>query len=139
MKLIIAGSRNYEDYQQFKVYVDYFTQNIFPNIEIVSGNARGPDKMAIRYAVEHNLNYRIFNADWEGHGKAAGPIRNEQMANYADALLAFWDGKSRGTKHMIDIARLAELKVRVVEIKPLDVREISITKRGDNEELETPR
>jgi len=70
--------------------------------EIVSGCANGPDSAGERYAAERGLKLSRFPADWDAHGKAAGIIRNRQMGDYADALLAFWDGKSRGTKHMID-------------------------------------
>lgn len=56
----------------------------------------------------------IFKADWDKHGKAAGFKRNTEMAKYADALIAFWDGKSKGTKHMIDTAKSHNLKVRVI-------------------------
>ena len=63
------------------------------------------------------MNYPIkrFPADWENLGRGAGYVRNVQMAFYADALIAFWDGESRGTKHMIDIAKEKGLMVRVIQ------------------------
>ena len=60
---------------------------------------------------QHAVAY--FPADWDKYGKAAGFIRNEQMAQNADALVVFWDGKSRGTKNMIELAAKYKLKVRI--------------------------
>lgn len=63
------------------------------------------------WALHHDIPVKKFPADWGGLGKRAGYLRNEQMADYADALIAVWDGKSKGTKHMIDVATVKELKV----------------------------
>lgn len=112
MKVIVAGSRDFDDYESLKTYCDYILGNL-TDIEIVSGTARGADKLGERYAEERGFPVTKFPADWNKHGKKAGPIRNEQMADYADALIAFWDGESRGTKHMIDIAKANFLAVRV--------------------------
>ena len=71
------------------------------------------------YAADHNLQCELFPADWEHHGKAAGPIRNAEMAEVADALIAFWDGQSRGTKSMIDLAKRKGLQVAVVRFDML--------------------
>lgn len=84
--------------------------------EVVTGGAPGVDALAERYARELGLAVRIFRADWDLHGKLAGPIRNREMAAYGDRLLAFWDGKSKGTKDMIRAARAAGLPVKVVII-----------------------
>lgn len=117
IKVIIAGTRDFNDYAFLKKNVDYFLQGINPNneeIEIVSGNARGADKLGERYAKEHNLPVKLFPANWDKYGKRAGYLRNQEMANYADVLIAFWDEKSKGTKHMIDIAKKQGLTVIVV-------------------------
>lgn len=117
IKVIIAGTRDFNDYAFLKKNVDYFLQGINPNneeIEIVSGNARGADKLGERYAKEHNLPVKLFPANWDKYGKRAGYLRNQEMANYADVLIAFWDEKSKGTKHMIDIAKKQDLTVIVV-------------------------
>ena len=117
IKVIIAGTRDFNDYAFLKKNVDYFLQGINPNneeIEIVSGNARGADKLGERYAKEHNLPVKLFPANWDKYGKRAGYLRNQEMANYADMLIAFWDEKSKGTKHMIDIAKKQDLTVIVV-------------------------
>lgn len=117
IKVIIAGTRDFNDYAFLKKNVDYFLQGINPNneeIEIVSGNARGADKLGERYAKEHNLPVKLFPANWDKYGKRAGYLRNQEMANYADVLIAFWDEKSKGTKHMIDIAKKQGLTFIVV-------------------------
>lgn len=71
--------------------------------------------MGERYARERGFQLRRFPADWEQHGKSAGHIRNAKMADNADALIAFWDGESKGTKNMIDNARRKGLAVRVIQ------------------------
>lgn len=73
----------------------------FEITEIVSGGARGPDKHGELIAKVNNIPLRVFPADWDTHGKAAGHIRNSEMGVYADALIAVWDGKSKGTAHMV--------------------------------------
>lgn len=86
--------------------------------EIVSGAARGVDTFAIEIGDQYKIPVKTFPADWDTHGKQAGYLRNAEMAEYADALIAIWDGKSPGTKMMID---LAQKKGRPVEIYRLDI------------------
>ena len=81
---------------------------------IVCGEARGADSLGKRLAYEKGWKVLSFPADWDKHGKAAGYKRNDEMARNADALIAFWDGKSRGTKHMIDLAKKYGLQTRIV-------------------------
>lgn len=83
--------------------------------EVVSGTARGPDTVGAQWAVDQEppIPVKEFPANWNTHGKKAGYLRNKEMADYADALLAIWDGKSKGTKHMIDLASKAGLDVWV--------------------------
>ena len=76
--------------------------------------ARGADTLGEQYAKERGIPIRYFPADWQTLGKSAGYQRNVQMAQYADALVAFWDGRSKGTKHMIDTAQRFKLDIRVV-------------------------
>ncbi|MBO5996325.1 MAG: DUF2493 domain-containing protein, partial [Acetobacter sp.] len=85
------------------------------NVIIVSGHAPGADTLGEKFAADHNLQCELHPADWNRHGRAAGPIRNEKMAEVSDALIAFWDGKSRGTRSMIEIARRKGLQVAVVK------------------------
>ncbi len=114
MKIIIAGSRDFNNYELLKEKIDFLTSKISENIEIVSGNARGADALGEKYAKENNHDLKLFPADWS-IGKSAGYIRNKQMADYADALIAFWDGESKGTKMMIELAKQMNLKVKVVK------------------------
>ena len=111
MKVIIAGGREFSDYELLKSKCDYILSNQ-TEIEIVSGAARGADALGEQYASERGFLVKQFPADWS-IGKSAGHVRNKQMAQYADALIAFWDGKSKGTGHMIDLAKEQNLKVRV--------------------------
>lgn len=102
MKTIIAGCRTFKDYALLKEKLNHYrnyTGNIY---EVVSGGADGADFLGEKYAVENGIPIKHFPADWNTHGRAAGPIRNKQMADYADCLIAVWDGKSKGTKNMID-------------------------------------
>jgi hypothetical protein len=80
---------------------------------VVSGCARGVDRNGEAYAAKHGIPVALFPADWANLGKKAGMVRNCEMADYADALIAIWDGKSSGTKHMIDTAKSKGLKVYV--------------------------
>jgi len=113
IKVIIAGGRNFDDYDKLCRVCDDFLKN-YCNIEIVSGACKGADLLGEQYAKEKGHKLTQFPANWKRYGKAAGPKRNQEMANYADALIAFWDGRSNGTKNMIDLATNAGLKVKVV-------------------------
>lgn len=113
-KVIIAGGRDFNDYSRLCEHVTHLLRNQYKGIEVVSGGARGADSCGEQYAIEYNYPIKLFEAQWEEYGKSAGYRRNVEMAEYADALIAFWDGKSKGTKHMIDIAKEKGLKVRVV-------------------------
>lgn len=99
MKLIIAGTRTLEvSIYLIESIIKHF--NLDPT-EIVSGGAKGVDKAGETFAVyTDSLDVTIFQADWDKHGKAAGPIRNREMSQYADALLLIWDGESRGAANM---------------------------------------
>lgn len=113
MKVIIAGGRDFDNYDLLFQKCDKLLsrQN---EIEIVSGCAKGADKLGEKYANEKGYKIKRFPADWNLHGKSAGYIRNKEMADYADALIAFWNGQSKGTKHMIEIAKQCGLKVKVI-------------------------
>jgi len=111
-KVIIAGSRVYSDYAVLAQRCDFLLSQVSDPIEIVSGAARGADALGERYASDRNLQCTRFHADWDRLGKSAGPVRNIQMAKYADALIAFPIGKSVGTRHMISAARTHGLRVK---------------------------
>lgn len=114
MKVIIAGGRGFNDYK----FLFEKCENILSkqkDVEIVSGTARGADELGEKYAKEKGFKLKQFPADWDKYKKGAGYIRNKQMAEYADSLIAFWDGKSKGTKHMIDLAKEHNLKIRIIK------------------------
>lgn len=115
-KIIIAGGREFSDYQLLKEKVDNIISEKRKRFQIViiSGKARGADSLGERYANENAFNIMEFPADWDKYGKKAGYMRNTEMAENADALIAFWDGKSKGTKHMIDIATNKNLPIRII-------------------------
>jgi hypothetical protein len=113
MKVIIAGGRTITDYN---LVLSALRESEFIPTEIVSGMAPGVDTLAIQYATENNLPLKEFHADWNQYRRAAGPIRNRVMAEHGEALIAIWDGESRGTKNMIEEATKRGLKVYVKRI-----------------------
>lgn len=113
IKVIVAGSRGFRNYGILKGKLDLFLSQTAEPVEIVSGTAAGADLLGEQYARETGLTVKRFPADWS-LGKRAGYLRNEQMALYATHCVCFWDGKSRGTKHMIDLAIKHGLKLRIV-------------------------
>lgn len=115
MKTIIAGSRNINNVN-LKVSEAVYYSGI-KMTEIVSGTARGVDQAGELFGHKNNIPVKRFPAEWERLGRGAGYIRNSKMADYADALIAVWDGVSKGTKHMIEEARKRNLTVFVYEVK----------------------
>lgn len=110
MKTIIAGGREFRK----PLYLEDCLQDIPWEItEVVSGGARGADCAGEQYGIDSQIPIKVFPADWDKQGKAAGYIRNTEMADYAEALVAFWDGKSKGTKNMIETAAKKGLYVKV--------------------------
>ena len=106
-RVIIAGTRDFNDYQLLCDKCDAIlsAKRQDSNIIIISGTARGADRLGERYARERGYEIRQFPADWLNDEKKTGPIRNAKMADNADALIAFWDGQSRGPKNMIETAK----------------------------------
>lgn len=99
MKVIIAGSRNLNDYALLTQAMKRCGFNV---TEVVCGMATGIDTLGERWALAHNIPIKEMPANWNRDGKAAGPIRNREMAKYADAAVIIWDGKSAGTRNMVD-------------------------------------
>ncbi len=113
LKVIVAGSRSFSNYALVEhvcdnIIIGFFCEN-FPerdfflstSVIIVSGGCRGVDRIAEKYAEEKYFKFEMFKADWNKYGKQAGPIRNGEMAKYADMAVVFWDGESRGSQNMI--------------------------------------
>lgn len=113
MRTIIAGSRTVTDPAILVAAIRAASQHKLGISRVISGGARGADALGEAYARAWGLPLSIFPADWERHGIYAGRMRNDTMAKAADALLALWDGHSRGTAHMIDSARKHQLLVVV--------------------------
>ena len=114
-RVIVAGSRTFLDYDLMCRELDnlFWISPEFENrdIKIVSGMADGADTLAIRYADEHQLTKILFPANWKSYKRIAGFLRNEDMLSVATHLVVFWDGKSSGTRHMIEIARAKGITV----------------------------
>lgn len=115
--VIIAGRRSFSNYELLRKHCLFLLQEKMRThrVIIVSGHAHGADTLGERFAKEQGLTVELHPAKWKALGKAAGIIRNAEMARASDALIAFWDGKSRGTAHMINFARRRGLEVSVVE------------------------
>lgn len=119
IRMIIAGGRDFQDYERLEQNFDSWMEGVDnDNITIISGGARGADRLGERIAEEYNLDLKIYPANWETYGKKAGYIRNQQMANNATHLLAAWDRQSRGTMHMINIAQNMGLQTLVINYEP---------------------
>jgi hypothetical protein len=116
LKLIVAGCRDFTDYSSAEIHLDlFFTE--FPECStIISGGASGADSIGERYAKERGHPLEVYRAQWSKHGRSAGPIRNKLMSERGTHLLAFWDGKSRGTANMIMNARNQGLWIRVISV-----------------------
>lgn len=115
MKVIVAGTRSFDDYALLKSELDKALPPLSP-VTIFTGGARGADTLAEFYAMENDIPVVRFIPNWRIYGISAGPIRNSEMARDADALIAFWDGKSAGTKDMINKARQHGLKIVIINI-----------------------
>ena len=115
MNLAIIGSRGFHDYEFLKKEVNQFLEeNNFVLDNIVSGGAKGADRMAEIYALEYDINMIVYIADWDLHGKSAGYKRNVQIIDNSDAVIAFWDGSSKGTLHSINLAKEKNKQLKVI-------------------------
>jgi hypothetical protein len=116
-KIVVAGGRGFNDYELLKGRLDSLikTKSKTHEIVVVSGTAKGADLLGERYAADRELSVMKFPAQWDLYGKSAGYKRNAHMASVSDAVVVFWDGKSKGSKHMIDIAKRVGLPLRVVK------------------------
>lgn len=115
MKVIIAGGRDFKDYDLLCQKCDQILSSVQEDIIIVSGCALGADFLGEKYSEERGYQTFYFPANWRLYGRGAGPVRNREMADYADAAIVFWDGQSKGSAHMIETAKEKGLKVRVIK------------------------
>lgn len=116
-KLIIAGGRDFDDAQRLRDELIYLATTTYQdrNVSVVSGMARGADKLGYVFAKRNSVKTYAFPAEWHRYGKTAGFKRNADMGRFADGLLAFWNGRSKGTKHMIDFMTHLGKPVHVVK------------------------
>ena len=112
MKVEVIGSRGFNDYE----LVVKTLSNLHITL-LVSGGAKGADTLGEKYANEHDIPTLIFKPDWEKHGKAAGMIRNTDIVNNADTVIAFWDGESKGTKDSISKAEKLGKNIMIIKTK----------------------
>lgn len=112
-RVIVAGGRDFNDYMQLEQVLDKFLADK-PEAKIISGMAEGADTLAIQYADKHKLTKILFPANWKRHPRRAGFLRNEDMLTIGTHLVAFWNGKSHGTQHMIEITKAKGIPVTVV-------------------------
>jgi len=118
IRCIVAGGRGFDDWHMLLRALDhYFGEAITrgDTVTIISGTAKGADQMGEDYAKYRDLPVERYPADWNTHGRAAGYYRNVEMAKTATHLIAFWDGVSKGTQHMINIGNKHNLEVRTVK------------------------
>jgi len=118
MRIVVAGSREFTDYGVAETFIDQCiaSANGDSSPIFISGGCRGADKIGEIYAEKHGFPVKICSADWSRYGRKAGPIRNRQMAQVADMVICFWDGKSKGTKSMIECAVRAGKTVIIKQI-----------------------
>jgi len=112
MKVIVAGSREFDDYQVICRVLSTHRHQI---TQIITGGARGADRLGYRWAWKHQVPHKLFRAEWARWGKSAGVRRNAQMAQAGDVLVAFWDGTSPGTRDMIQQMEALSKPVVVVQ------------------------
>jgi hypothetical protein len=116
IKLIIAGGRDFTDYQTLLyAFTNFLHKQPKENITIISGMARGADSLGIQIAINMGLRLIEMPAEWDKYGKSAGYRRNEEMAKIATHALIAWDGKSKGTGHMIDLAKKHNLVIKQID------------------------
>ncbi len=107
MRIVIAGCRNYTDYKEAKSFIEAEIIKLKKENQFVllSGKCKGADQLGERFAKENGWNIEEFPAEWRKYGRAAGPKRNKTMVEKCDAIICFWDGKSKGTASLIQFAK----------------------------------
>ena len=115
--LIVAGSRGFNNSLLLETELNKilrFGKKYGYEFTVLSGNARGADKMAVVFAKHNAIPFLLFIPDWTTAGRSAGVLRNLEMAKAADFCLCFWDGKSPGTSHMREICNRKSIPLRTV-------------------------
>jgi len=113
MKVAIIGSREFDDYELLCKSLEKVKDKI---TLIISGGARGADSLAERFALENNIPIRIFKPDWDRKGKIAGILRNQDIVNNCDVVIAFWNYTSKGTEHALNYADTIGKPIKIIKI-----------------------
>lgn len=118
-RVVVAGCRNYDDYEEAKEFIDFCISRIRDvyTLIFVSGGCHGADFLGECYAVENGFEVEKIPAEWERYGKSAGPRRNKIMSKIGDYFICFWDGNSKGTKSMIDFVNMENKPLKIKYIK----------------------
>lgn len=117
IRLVIAGGRDFNNYQTVADNASHLLDKLKVNpdeVILICGMAPGADTLGLTWAQNHGIKVESYPADWGLYGKSAGPIRNREMAQVATHLLAFWDGESKGTKNMIEMAHLHGVQTIII-------------------------
>lgn len=104
MRLAVVGSRSFRDYTDLEKTLSFIHKKV-PITRIISGGAKGADSLAEQWARENSVDTQVFIPDWETYGKRAGFLRNKQIVDYSEAVVVFWDGKSKGSQHSMKLAK----------------------------------
>ena len=128
-RVIVAGGREFNDYELLYLTVKKITGSFNQGFTIISGHAKGADHLGEVWAKTNNIPFKMAPADWDNHKKIAGPIRNEFMGWYSTHLVTFWDGKSSGTKNMISIAKRENMPQRTIQYEQQTIANKHLTNK----------
>ena len=130
-RVVIAGGRDFIHNEFGFQILDKLTSKFDKSrMSVICGEARGADTVGKNWARSRSVDVESFPADWDTHGKAAGYIRNAEMAERGTHLIVFWDGESRGTRNMIEVAKEKGLTVRVIKYHTVTIGTKTYTRRG---------
>lgn len=139
MKILVCGGRDYNNFDYLYYALDTAVAQLGPFV-VIHGGCRGADRLACDWANTRGIPVEEFPANWDAHGKAAGFIRNTEMILACDRVIAFWDGKSKGTAHTIGLAKDRGIPVHVIEYKMVTVcpeQSVESPRPGNSEPLIT--
>ena len=111
MRLAIIGGRDFTNYSLITKLLENYKSKI---TLVISGAAKGADSLGEKWAIDNNIETLIFPADWDKFGKAAGYIRNEDIIKNCDLCVAFWDNKSKGTKHSLSLCKKYKIPTKII-------------------------
>lgn len=116
-RIVICGSREYENYEEARLFLEETIGDMEKSdVVILSGTCRGADRLGERFAKEKGYSVEYYPAEWKKYGKGAGIRRNQEMAKQCDVAICFWDGKSRGTASLINFAKTMKKQVYIKKV-----------------------